>query len=121
MTDRELLEKILGEIGNINTRTGKLEDSMEKLGAEVQAVKTEMQTVKTEVQTVKTEVQKIQVTQEVKVLPGLSLLAEGHENILEHIDEKISDRTEDLQDQVDALRITVKQHSREIRELKKAQ
>lgn len=114
MTDRELLEKILEEIGDIKTRTGNLEDGMEKLGTEVQGIKAEIKEMKKDVLEVK-------VVQEVKVLPGLSLLAEGHENIVEHIQEKIDARADKLQDSIDVLSIAVKYHSEDIQELKKAQ
>lgn len=51
----------------------------------------------------------------------LKLLSEGQANILEHIDEKVTDRTESLQDQIDVLRAATMQNSRDIRALKKAQ
>lgn len=63
----------------------------------------------------------IKATQEGFVLPGIQSLAEGHENILEHIEEKIDAKTEKLQAQIDILNITVKYHSQDIAELKKAQ
>lgn len=74
-----------------------------------------------EMQALKTEALEIKVTQEGIVLPGIQRLAEGHENILEHIQEKIDAKTDKLQDQVDVLTIAVKYHTKEIQELKKAQ
>lgn len=93
MTDRELLEEILA-------RMTKTETIIEKL---------QKQTTRTA------------ATLEGFVLPAIQKLAEGHELILERIDDKITDRTERLQEQVDVLNVVVKYHSEDINELKKAQ
>ena len=58
---------------------------------------------------------------ELNVDKQLKLLSEGQANILEHIDDKITERAESLQDQIDVLRAATMQNSREIRALKKAQ
>lgn len=63
----------------------------------------------------------IKLRLELNVDKQLKLLSEGQANILEHIDDKITDRTESLQDQIDVLRAATMQNSREIRALKKAQ
>ena len=63
----------------------------------------------------------IKLRLELNVDKQLKLLSEGQANILEHIDEKVTDRTESLQDQIDVLRAATMQNSREIRALKKAQ
>lgn len=49
------------------------------------------------------------------------MLTEGHENILEYIQEKIDARTDKLQDEIDVLNIVVKYNRQDINELKKAQ
>lgn len=58
---------------------------------------------------------------ELNVGKQLKLLSEGQANILEHIDEKVTDRTESLQDQIDVLRAATMQNSRDIEALKAAQ
>lgn len=58
---------------------------------------------------------------ELNVDKQLKLLSEGQANILEHIDEKVTDRTESLQDQIDVLRAATMQNSRDIEVLKAAQ
>lgn len=63
----------------------------------------------------------IKLRLELNVDKQLKLLSEGQANILEHIDDKITERTESLQDQIDVLRAATMQNSREIRALKKAQ
>lgn len=64
---------------------------------------------------------RVEATLENQVLPAIQLLAEGQQNILEHIDEKITSRTEELEDRIDALEAITKNNTREIRNLKKAQ
>lgn len=58
---------------------------------------------------------------ELNVDKQLKLLSEGQANNLEHIDEKVTDRTESLQDQIDVLRAATMQNSRDIEALKAAQ
>ena len=63
----------------------------------------------------------IKLRLELNVDKQLKLLSEGQSNILEHIDEKVTDRTESLQDQIDVLRAATMQNSRDIEALKAAQ
>ena len=63
---------------------------------------------------------RVEATLENQVLPAIQLLAEGQQNILEHIDEKITSRTEELEDRIDALEAITKNNTREIRKLKKS-
>ncbi len=63
----------------------------------------------------------IKLRLELNVDKQLKLLSEGQANILEHIDEKVTDRTESLQDQIDVLRAATMQNSRDIEALKAAQ
>lgn len=64
---------------------------------------------------------KLGMSIELEIKPDIQKLAEGHELILERIDEKIADRTEDLQDEIDVHSAAIKRLNRELRELKKAQ
>ena len=63
----------------------------------------------------------IKLRLELNVDKQLKLLSEGQSNILEHIDDKITERTESLQDQIDVLRAATMQNSRDIEALKAAQ
>ena len=56
-----------------------------------------------------------------EVWPAIQKLAEGHEMILERIDDKIERRTEQLQDQLDVHQAAIMRINREIQELKTAQ
>lgn len=93
MTDRELLEEILKRVTKTETAVEKLQKQSTRTAATLEGF----------------------------ILPAIEKLAEGHELILERIDDKITDRTERLQEQVDVLNIAVKYHSQDINELKKAQ
>ena len=53
--------------------------------------------------------------------PAIQKLSEGHEMILERIDDKIERRTEQLQDQLDVHQAAIMRINREIQELKKVQ
>lgn len=70
---------------------------------------------------VKEEVHPVNLLLENEVWPAIQKLAEGHELILERLDEKIERRTEQLQDQLDAHQAAIMRINREIQELKKAQ
>lgn len=56
-----------------------------------------------------------------QIIPDIQKLAEGHELILERIDDKIERRTEQLQDQIDVHQAAIMRINREMQELKKAQ
>ena len=53
--------------------------------------------------------------------PAIQKLAEGHDMILERMDDKIERRTEQLQDQLDVHQAAIIRINREIQELKMAQ
>lgn len=119
MVDQELLQAIGAmmdqKIAPIYTRLDKLEEDILEIKV------TQDNVVIPKIQVLETEVLEIKVTQEGVVLPKIELLAEGHENIVEHIQEKIDARADKLQDSIDVLEIAVKYHSKDINELKKAQ
>lgn len=56
-----------------------------------------------------------------EIWPAIQKLAEGHELILERMDDKIERRTEQLQDQLDVHQAAIMRINRELQELKKAQ
>ena len=58
---------------------------------------------------------------ELQVRPDIQKLAEGHDMILERMDDKIESRTEQLQDQLDVHQAAIIRINREIQELKMAQ
>ena len=56
-----------------------------------------------------------------EVKPAIQLLAEGHMNILEHMDQHITEHTEPIELRVEALEAVTKRLGREMKELKRAQ
>lgn len=70
---------------------------------------------------VKEEVHSVHLLLENEIRPDIQKLAEGHHMILEHIDEKIEHRAEQLQDQLDVHQAAIMRINREIQELKKVQ
>lgn len=58
---------------------------------------------------------------ELQVRPDIQKLAEGHDMILERMDDKIERRAEQLQDQLDVHQAAIIRINREIQELKMAQ
>lgn len=70
--------------------------------------------VKEEVAPINDRLSRVESTLENRVLPAIQLLAEGQQNILEHIEEKVTSKYEELDDRVTALEAAY-------RELKRAQ
>lgn len=70
---------------------------------------------------IKQDVRKNTITIEHQIMPPIQKLAEGHEMILERLDDKIEHRAEQLQDQLDVHQAAIMRINREMQELKKAQ
>ncbi len=70
---------------------------------------------------IKQDVKKNTAMIELQLKPDIQKLAEGHNMILERIDDKIERRTEQLQDQLDVHQAAIIRINREIQELKKVQ
>ena len=70
---------------------------------------------------IKQDVKKNTAMIELQIKPDIQKLAEGHDMILERINEKIERRTEQLQDQLDVHQAAIMRITREIQELNKAQ
>ena len=70
---------------------------------------------------IKQDVKKNTAMIELQIKPDIQKLAEGHDMILERINEKIERRTEQLQDQIDVHQASIMRINREIQELNKAQ
>ena len=70
---------------------------------------------------VKEEAHPVRLLLENEIQPSIQKLSEGHNMILERIDDKIERRTEQLQDQLDVHQAAIMRINREIQELNKAQ
>lgn len=93
MTDQELLQAMRDIVTPIQTQLTKIEEAVQKTNLHI----------------------------ENEMWPAIQKLAEGHDMILEHIDDKIDRRTEQLQDQLDVHQAAIMRINREIQELKKVQ
>ena len=81
---------------------------------EEQLLKAMQTMIETAIAPILEEVHRTNLTLENEIRPAIQLLAEGQQNILEHIDEKITSKYEELDDRVTALEAAY-------RELKRAQ
>ena len=70
---------------------------------------------------IRQDVKKNTAMVELQVRPDIQKLAEGHDMILERMDDKIERRAEQLQDQLDVHQAAIIRINREIQELKMAQ
>ena len=93
MTDRELLEAILERQIRTEEAVHRTEEAIHKTNLHI----------------------------ETEMWPAIQKLAEGHDMILERMDDKIERRTEQLQDQLDVHQAAIIRINREIQELKMAQ
>ncbi len=80
-----------------------------------------LETILQQVSEIKQDVKKNTAMIELQVKPDIQKLSEGHNMILERIDDKIERRTEQLQDQLDVHQAAIMRINREIQELNKAQ
>ena len=99
MTDKELLEAI-----------GQMMD------AKLTPINEHLETMDQRLETMDRRLIRVEATLDHEIKPAIRLLAEGHENILEHIDEKIADRTDKLEWRLEALETIVRQHLREAKQ-----
>ena len=93
MTDQELLQAMRDMIVPLQTQMTRVEEAVHKTNLHIES----------------------------EIWPAIQKLSEGHDMILERIDEKIERRTEQLQDQLDVHQAAIMRINREIQELNKAQ
>lgn len=93
MTDQELLEAMRDMIAPLQSQMTRVEEAIHKTNLHIEG----------------------------EIWPAIQKLKEGHDMILERIDDKIERRAEQLQDQLDVHQAAIMRINREIQELKKAQ
>jgi len=123
-------EKILEMLGTINDRLGRLEASQDKMQAtqdKMQATQDKMQedldTVKTTQDKMEKDLTRVRGILEVEVDLKLRALFDGHAMLndkLERLDE-IEKKLEEVSVQVDVIRPTVMEHTRELTQMKRVQ
>lgn len=93
MTDQELLQAMRNMIVPLQNQMTRVEEAVHKTNLHIES----------------------------EIWPAIQKLAEGHEMILDRIDDKIERRTEQLQEQIDVHQAAIIRINREIQELKKVQ
>lgn len=93
MTDQELLQAMRNMIVPLQNQMTRVEEAVHKTNLHIES----------------------------EIWPAIQKLAEGHEMILDRIDNKIERRTEQLQEQIDVHQAAIIRINREIQELKKVQ
>ena len=111
MTDQELLEAIRSIVKAEQT----------EMKGELSQMKDELSRMKGELFRMNDELFRVGAVLDNEVKPAIQLLAEGHENILEHMDQHIAEHTEPIELRVEALEVVTKRLNREMKELKRAQ
>lgn len=87
----------------------------------LQAMRDMIVPLQTQMESIAEAVHKTNLHIESEIWPAIQKLSEGHDMILERIDDKIERRTEQLQDQLDVHQAAIMRINREIQELQKAQ
>jgi len=120
MTNEERILNILAE----------MQGDMQGMKSDMQGMKSDMQGMKAEIQGLRTDMQemddrlsgqilKINMKLENQIEPQIKLLAEGHQTIMEAITPK--SRVDELEDDVNMLKMAFRQINMELQELKQAQ
>ncbi len=133
-------EKILEMLGQVLERQDRMESELSGVKGELSSVKATQEQMQGELSSVKaaqermearqermeeaitgmqTTLTRVAVTQENVIIPNIKLLAEGHAGIMDALVPK--ERVERIEEDVDALKLAVKSHSRQIAELQEAQ
>ena len=107
MTDQELLEAMKALLQPINDRLDETDAKLSRMNDELFRLNDELF--------------RVGAVLDNEVKPAIQLLAEGHENILEHMDQHIAEHTEPIELRVEALEVVTKRLNREMKELKRAQ
>lgn len=120
MTNEEKILEMLGtmqeDLTRVNDRLGRLETAQTQM-------QEDLDTVKTAQAQMQEDITRINVTLEVKIAKEIQFLADGHMGIIEQLHklDDIEKKLEDVSVQVDAIRPTVKEHTRELAQMKRVQ
>jgi len=126
-------EKILEMLGQVLERQDRMESGLSSVKATQEQMQGELSSVKAAqermeerqermeetVTGMQTTLTRVAVTQENVVIPNIKLLAEGHAGIMDALVPK--ERVDRIEEDVDALKLAVKSHSRQLAELQATQ
>lgn len=104
---------------SLDEKVNSLDTKVASLDAKVNSLDTKVASLDAKVNSLDADVRGIKVVLENEVRRDLNLLAEGHAAILERLPSQ--EEKEALEARMDAMEATIRLHSKQIRELKKAQ
>ena len=126
MTEKEMLElmkqalePVHEKLTVLDTKMTSLDEKVNSLDAKVTSLDEKVNSLDTKVASLDADVRGIKVVLENEVRRDLNLLAEGHAAILERLPSQ--EEKEALEARMDAMEAAIRLHSKQIRELKKAQ
>ena len=126
MTEKEMLElmkqalePVHEKLTVLDTKMTSLDEKVNSLDAKVTSLDTKVASLDAKVNSLDADVRGIKVVLENEVRRDLNLLAEGHAAILERLPSQ--EEKEALEARMDAMEAAIRLHSKQIRELKKAQ
>ena len=127
MTNEEKILEMLGtmqeDLTRVNDRLGRLETAQEQMQAKQDKMQEDLDTVKTTQDKMEKDLTRVRGILEVEVDLKIRGLFDGHAMLndkLERLD-GIEKKLEEVSVQVDAIRPTVKEHTRELAQMKRVQ
>lgn len=126
MTEKEMLElmkqalePVHEKLTVLDTKMTSMDEKVNSLDAKVTSLDTKVASLDAKVNSLDADVRGIKVVLENEVRRDLNLLVEGHAAILERLPSQ--EEKEALEARMDAIEAAIRLHSKQIRELKKAQ
>ena len=107
------------KVTSLDEKVNSLDTKVASLDAKVNSLDTKVASLDAKVNSLDADVRGIKVVLENEVRRDLNLLAEGHAAILERLPSQ--EEKEALEARMDAMEAAIRLHSKQIRELKKAQ
>lgn len=119
----EMLEKHGKILEKMDQRMDRMDQRMGQMQEQLDRVDERSQRTADLLETVDERSQRTAVLMEADIMPKLQLLYEGHQGIVEKLKtlDEVKELAEDTRDKVGVIYAVVKQHSRDITELKRAQ
>ena len=115
-------EKVISldaKVTSLDEKVNSLDTKVASLDAKVNSLDTKVASLDAKVNSLDADVRGIKVVLENEVRRDLNLLAEGHAAILERLPSQ--EEKEALEARMDAMEAAIRLHSKQVRELKKAQ
>ena len=115
----EKVNSLDAKVTSLDEKVNSLDTKVASLDAKVNSLDTKVASLDAKVNSLDADVRGIKVVLENEVRRDLNLLAEGHAAILERLPSQ--EEKEALEARMDAMEAAIRLHSKQIRELKKAQ